>query len=181
VDTSNWINLGILVMTGLVGLLSWLGSRNAAKEAREDQKVANAAADRSASAAEDANKIQARMIEIEDQRHQKAVTEAKKAVLVARLDRTSKPDGRPVNHWDLVVSNHGAATARNLEVEIAGKPFGIPESASSCSSMREILIDRGGEVKWPLPGDREFRPPFECKLEWDDDSGVRGNWRSMLT
>jgi hypothetical protein len=180
-DISNWINLGILVMTALVGILTWLGSRNAAREARQDQEAANAAADRSASAAEEANKIQTRLVEIEEQRHQQAALDEKKAALTASLDRTRKPSGQLINHWDLVVSNQGAATARNLAIKLKDKPFDPIRSASSPSRVCEIVIGPGAEIKCPVPGDAEFRPPFECELSWDDDSGIRGSWRSTLT
>jgi hypothetical protein len=180
-DTSNWINLGILVVTGLAGILAWLGSRSAAREARQDQEAANAAADRSASAAEEANKIQARMVEIEEQRHQQAALDEKKAVLIARLDRAWHSSGRLVNHWELVVSNRGAATARNLAIKLKDKPFEAIKSPCSPSRACEIVIGPGAEIKRPLPGDAEFRPPFECELSWDDDSGIRGSWKSMLT
>src|SRR5438132_7737148 len=96
-DSSNWINFGILVVTGLVGILTWWGTRQSAREARAYQEGACAAANRSASAAEKAAGDQRRMVEIESQRHTEAALEAKRARLHAERTRKSvfrfgKPD-----------------------------------------------------------------------------------------
>ena len=64
--TSNWINLAILVATVLAAI--W--ARKSAKEAGRQQDKANEAAQRSASAAEQANTIRFRILEIQEQQQQ---------------------------------------------------------------------------------------------------------------
>ena len=177
-NTSNLINLGILLVTALVGILTWLGSRNAAREAQRDQKAANAAADRSASAAEEANRIQTRIVAIEEERQRQTALNEKKALLLARRD----PSSKFASMWDLVVCNQGAATARNLVVTLAGKPFDMVDSGGASSPKCRSVIAPGGQMRHLLvSGGTEIRPPFECDLSWDDDSGIRGSWKSTLT
>jgi len=176
-DTSNVINLGILVVTGLVGILTWLGSRRSAREARRDQEAANAAATRSADAAEEANKIQMRIVRLEEQTRQQADMDAKKASLVGTLERSSQFGSL----CDLVVSNQGAAPARNLRIKLGGKPIDVRGSAAQSPSDCADVIGPGAQIRCLLQQSPSVRRPLPCELSWDDESGIPGTWKTTLT
>lgn len=180
---SNWINFGLLCMTALVGLLSWLGSRKSAKEARADQEEANAAARRSAIAAEEATKLQARIVQLEEARQSQSEIDARRARLHA--ERTSKDVfrfNRPEKDSYLTIFNSGQSSASRLEVFVNQKPLNeyqefhpkLPERASIGSNGRLDLLMMffvGGALQLP----------FEVRLAWDDSSGSRGEWAGTIS
>lgn len=108
---SNLINLAILFVTSLVGILAWLGARHSAREARQDQQRASEAALRSASAAEDATRLQGRMVELEEQRARDTAAESLQAALSAEYAREQQlnASGRPQNDFFVIIKNQGKA------------------------------------------------------------------------
>jgi len=182
-NASNWINLGILVVTALVGILAWVRARKAAREAHDDQESATKSATRSAAAAEAANEIQMRLVEIEEQRQEGASLEVREAKLSARIDREPRYRAGRVATTDyyLVVSNAGRAGASNLEIKLGGKAIDEQPGVRMRQASFEMSIGPSGDIRFPLAVSRGWAPPFECQLAWDDDSGVRGAWQGTLT
>jgi hypothetical protein len=181
-DISNWINLGIFVVTALVGILAWLGTRQAAREARSSQEAANAAAARSASAAEDATRLQRRMVEIESQRHEEAALDARRARLKAEKTRREVHRFNRIYHDDcLTIFNTGRVTAVRLDVRVNDRPLAeydefpikLPDNASVGPDGRLdllFMLFMGGRL----------RVPFDVRLTWDDESGLRGDWNGTV-
>ena len=182
-DLSNWINLGILIVTAGLGTLSWWSARQSAREARADQEAAASAASRSALAAEEVALLQARIVAMESQRHEEAAFEARRARLHAEgtttpVDRHGRPDREKL----LTIINSGQATARRLEIRVEGRALGtynefyggLPADAS---------IGPGGHLDLPyvLFRNGDLRVPFSVALAWDDDSEMRGEWSGSVT
>ena len=180
-EISNWINFGILFVTALVGVLCWLGARNAAREAREDQRIANDAAKRSASAAEEANTIQTRFVEIEESREsasaaaaEKAALAAKRAILTAQIKKRSPGSV-------LVIRNSGPACAREIEVLMNESPLNeYREFDTTLPAGSEIAPGGTLELPYVLFRNGKLWPPFHVALSWSDDSDQRGTWDSSL-
>jgi len=182
-DVSNWINIGILAATLLAGFLSWLGARQSARKARKAQDQANFAAQRSAAAAEDAARAQARMLDLEQLRQADAALDVKRAKLHA--EKTSREVHRfdkPAKDWYLTILNSGQSAARALQVLANGRQLGdyrefidkLPPNASIGANGRLDLM-----IAFYMQG--KLYPPFELTLTWDDDSGIRGQWAGTIT
>jgi len=180
-NESNWDNLGILVtalgivVTALVGILLWLGARKAAREARKDQGVANDAAQRSASVAEEENTIQTQRLQIEELRQRGAALAAKKAILRAEISK----------HWPgrtLVIRNSGPVHAREIEVLVNSVPINkYEEFMTQLPSDAQIAPDGAIELEFVLfRKDGKLNPPFRVSVSWSDDSDQRGTWESSL-
>jgi hypothetical protein len=176
-DATNWINLGLLAITGIVGVLSWRGARQAAKEAHTDQQAANLAAVRSASAAEQANTIQKRLVEIEEKRERQKAVSSKKAILTAAIQRSGDKSS-----YALIVSNRGACPAKDIEVFVNDQPLNdwkefltkIPEDCKigpGGTFQSIFLLFRAGKLM----------PPYHVILRWSDESSARRGWESTLT
>jgi len=176
-DATNWINLGLLAITGIVGVLSWRGARQAAKEARTDQQAANFAAVRSASAAEQANTIQKRLVEIEEKRERQKAVSSKKAALTAAIQRSGDKIG-----YDLVVSNRGACPAKDIEVFVNNQPLNDWEEFQP-KIPEDCKIGPGGTFQsfFVLFRAGKLNLPYHVTLQWSDESSARGFWESTLT
>jgi hypothetical protein len=179
-DASNWINLGILTVTALVGILAWLGARHAALEARKQQQEANAAATRSASAAEEATRLQAKALELEESRQQDAAISATKANVTAELIA----DGGKTS---LLLSNRGGAMATNLSIEVKPETnIASIQLTKNCNHFavstppQDLKLASGSTFGYQAIINRGFHPPFDVAIEWDDDSGQRGRWEGTL-
>jgi hypothetical protein len=176
-DATNWINLGLLVVTALVGILAWMGARRSAREAHNSQMEAVEEAKRSAHASEVANTIHARMVELEEQRQTEYNTESRRAILRAEYTEESR-DFLFMSY--LIISNEGMETARNIEITLGDKPFlhyHVPKLTES-RPVSAVTVGPGAHVK--LFCSQQVLPA-RCALEWDDDSGRRGRWTHTLT
>lgn len=183
IELSNWINFGILTVTALVGVLTWLGARRSAREALESQNEAVRAAGRSASAAETANTIQTRLVEIEEQRQQDSAMEATRAVLVAEVERIPRVlgSGKEIKDFHLVVRNLGVAAAERLDIRLEGKPIAEHGRAMARQPVSEMIVGARSRLHFPLTVTPDWGPPFVCELAWEDDSGMPGRWKGTLT
>lgn len=184
-DISNWINLGILIVTAFLGILSWLGARQSSREAQESQEQASTAAARSAAAAEDVAKLQRRIVEIETQRHEEAALDARRAKLHAELAKKTVPhgyDGKSSRSESfLVIANSGHAGARRIKITLNHKP--ISEYDEFVNRLPpDCSIGPGGriELHYMLLREGKLCPPFTVALEWEDESPIRGAWAGTV-
>ena len=167
IETSNWINLGILLVTGVVGILSWIGARKSAKEAGRQQVQANEAATRSADAAEKA-------VKIEEERQKQADMQSRKAHLACSVDKRQVfRHGRSQiigDEWWLVIKNTGAASAVDVKILLNGRPI------DECHEFQGKFPEQF-EISPKSSFERKFEPskqlhqPFNVELSWSDDSG----------
>jgi hypothetical protein len=184
-DASNWINLGILTVTALVGILAWLGARHAALEARKQQQEANAAATRSASAAEEATRLQAKALELEESRQQDTLLDSRRAKLRCTIEREQKfsSSGKLQNDTYLVIANNGQSAARNIQASIGGDSFDDCGQILNDQPIGTYVIGSESELRFHLClyMGGGIHPPFETAISWDDESGVRGQWEGTVT
>ncbi len=174
-DWSNWINIGILVVTFLVGILAYLGAKRAANKAHKDQQEANAAALRSATAAEIATRLQAKIVELEETRQQKMLLDAQKARLQVSIKQKE-------NNPCLTIENHGQAAAQNLSMFISGDSVDNIDEISKPIPIASYTVDpkTSVEILYLRKHTGGLQPPFHTFLEWDDDSGTRGHWEGKV-
>jgi type II secretory pathway pseudopilin PulG len=182
---SNLLNVGILAVTALVGILAWLGARKSAREAREDQARANAAADRSAEAAEEALRLQRRVVELEEQRARETATDTQRAVLDAKYVREQRmtANGKLQSEFFVNVRNKGQATARDLRVVVDGVPADEHDQVMLNRPMSECTVGAGGELRLRLTLHLGggLSAPFDVSIDWSDESGIPGHWEGTLS
>jgi hypothetical protein len=183
-ELSNWINLGILGVTALVGILAWLGARKSAKEAHKDQRDANAAAVRSANAAEEATRLQNRIVEIEEQREDQAGQLERRAALRARYERDQRITsvGKIQTSFFVVVENTGRASARNLQIVVDGTPVDDHRQVMLDRPSSECVVGPGGELRLGLSLylGGGLHTPFDVAIDWEDGTGELGHWEGTL-
>lgn len=181
-DWSNWINIGIMCATALAGFLSWLGARTSAREANAALRQSVNAAQKSALAAEESARLQAKIVEIEELRSGDAAIESRKAVLHAErkmvdVHRFDKPEKDSY----LSIINTGKAGASNVEILVNDQPIAeFTEFLTRLPPAPSIGANGHLDVRYePLLG-RSLRSSFQVRLSWDDESGVRGTWSGTI-
>jgi hypothetical protein len=182
VDTSNLINLGIFLITALVGILAWAGARAAAREAQAEQQRATTAAARSAAAAEEATKLQARVLQIESQRHEEAAIESRRAKLRAeKQTRSHQRNQRTIHEHFLAICNDGEGEARHVHVLVNGNPIGDLVEFNHTKLPEAASIGPRSEVTFYIREGGSNYPPFRVEITWSDDSPIKGNWSGAIT
>lgn len=181
-DWSNWINIGILCVTALAGILSWLGARTSAIEANSALRDSVNAARKSAEAAEESARLQAKIVEIEQQRSGDAAIESRMARLhaVRKLVDVHRFD-KPEKDSHLSIINTGKAAALNVEILIDGRP--VREFAEFGNRLPQApSIGTNGHLDLPYVrfSGGSLGISFQVHLSWDDDSGVRGSWTGTI-
>jgi hypothetical protein len=159
-DTSNRINLGLL----LASILSCVISVWAARKANRHQKASSVAAERSASAAERSEQHANTLVGIEQRRDIDVAIGAQKARLRAQLEN----EGTAMRPVRLIrIYNDGNAAARNIRLAIHGHPS-IGEKLEAST-----VIAAGGSFRLYLSA-RGNPPNGKAVLEWDDETEQRG-------
>ena len=184
-DISNRINLGILAVTALVGILAWLGARKAAREAGRQQDKANAAAERSASAAEQANDVHSEILRIEQERHEETKLQSKRAILRAEIVTKEVPRYGRSDTIDkelyFVIKNSGAAAAHKVGIMINDKPFNDFKEFER-KFPDDVVIGAGADYRigFSLTMKSELLSRFCIALSWSDDL-VEDSWQTTLS
>jgi hypothetical protein len=178
-DTSNQINLGILILTGVGCALTiyW------ARKANNAQLRANTAADRSAAAAEQSVRLQHEALAIEKQRQSDEAMEAQRASLRAEIVRKNiTVSGAPRTEHCITITNDSRyAIACNVRYFANGKPLSEYRECRTAVPEGEV-IHPGGKVELLLKsgGSDALSSPFKLRLVWDDDSGRDREWEGPL-
>ena len=118
--------------------------------------------------------IQARLLRIEEQRETDRLGQTRRAALRAEMPQNER------GSWRLYVTNDGLAEARNVRVTMDGKPFTEHGAFVEGDEIGNV-IGPGGENSCSLAIDRRCSPPFDLELNWEDDSGTPGRYRTTLT
>ncbi|MBZ4669363.1 MAG: hypothetical protein JG775_2516 [Defluviitaleaceae bacterium] len=125
------------------------------------------------------NEIQQRLVHIEEQREYDRKIKSRQANLHAELRKEERG-------YKLYLINSGESEARNIRVEINGKPlrYGVFETGQDGVGIYGSLpsyVSSNSEVSyfiWPSP---ECFPSFEIEVKWDDDYQKDRSYKSILT
>lgn len=121
-----------------------------------------------------ANRLQERLVSIEEQREQEAKAAESRADLRAIIGKTSQGTDK------LIVSNHGNSEAYNIRIELDGKPFSEHCAETSGSKLPDMIGPRS-EISCLLSTHFECSPPFDLKILWDDKLGKDHVYKTSLT
>jgi len=129
---------------------------------------------KSSQAQREANAVQKRIVEIEEQREREKLFEAKQANLRAELRKVERRTYR------LYLVNHGKAEAHNIRIKLDGTPL-----AEHCAAVQNdrmpVFLGPGAECSVLLAISSVCAPPFEIEITWDDDYGTDRTYRTTLT
>jgi hypothetical protein len=151
-------------------IVSWVGVVIAALSLL----VAIVAIVKSGRAQHEANAAQRRIVEIEEQREQTRQADLTQAKLRPALRKDGNTD-------ILYVKNIGAAEARNIRVELDGRPLSEHPVKPLLYPM-PALAGPDSEISCPLNTNLDTPdPPWEIKITWDDASGKDRTYCSTLT
>lgn len=116
---------------------------------------------------------------IDRRREKDRVRDSKTATLQAVL----KHESHPVGHKNklhtsiyLVIKNTGQAAARNIDVELDGRPWLEHKAMPEGGMTEHPTLGPGAEIKLIL----YRKPPNHIALTWNDDSGEPGKYDSTL-
>ena len=117
--------------------------------------------------------LQERLFTLESARERDRVLHAKRAQLEAAIVHLG-------SDYRLVVQNSGEAEARAVKVLVDDKS--LAESGAVLLSKDEevTLFGPGVQVRYIMPIVMGSPMRYDVQLEWEDDSGQPGRWRSQL-
>lgn len=152
-DAPSWAAVFVSVVALLVSVVSlWQSSR----------------------AQREANAIQRRLVEIEEQRERDKQLSAMKASLRPELRKTERGSDR------LYIANSGDAGARNVRVSLDGLPLKGHPAAVHGDDMPAHVRPRS-EVSCLVAFTVGRAPPLDIEVRWDDDFGADRAYRRTLT
>lgn len=118
--------------------------------------------------------IQARILEIEEQRERDKRLSASRASLRPELRKTASGSHR------LYLVNSGMAAARNVRVMLDGQPLSEHPAAVQGNEM-PTRVEPNSEVSCLLAFTFACSPPFDIEVRWEDDSGTDRLYTGTLT
>ena len=123
---------------------------------------------------EEQTRLQARMVELEEQRAHERQLYQKRAMLKAELIRKdSKPHIR--------IENRGASEARNIRGTLNGKPLKEHDCTKSLfQPINSIGANSDTRIPIRLLLQVKGQPPFDLVLHWDDDIGTDHTYSTTL-
>ena len=136
--------------------------------------VAVVALVKSSRAQHKASAAQQRIVEIAEQRERDRRSQAFQAILHPELRSTAK------HTYRLYLVNHGAAEARNIRIEMDGRPLLEHPAAVSNDPMPDF-VGPHSEISCLLGLHMGCSPPFRIGITWADDSGQDRTYDTALT
>ncbi len=123
------------------------------------------------------SRMQQRVVRIEEQREQERRSQSLQASL--------RPELRGGGSSRLCLINHGAAEARNIRVEMDGKPLAQHPTTVEGDPM-PIFVGPYGEICCSFAASsalwfHDIGPSFKIKITWDDDFGQNRTYWTTLT
>lgn len=122
---------------------------------------------------DEANKLQRKLVYIEEQRERDQKAELLQANLHAQLIKVGKG-------YRLFLHNSGKAEARNIRIKLDGVPFEDHYAFLKGSSIPSC-IGPDSEVSLPFATSLGCGPSFEIEVQWDDDYSKDRVYKSTLT
>jgi hypothetical protein len=173
VTTSDWIAaVSLLISTGL-GVWSYLRERDHAHTERAAKDAADQLSAQYLEVKTLYLKIQEQLLEIERERDRNRTASLKKAELRGSLERLSSHTHR------FVVANRGPADAKNIRVFIDGTPVDQHDSVMNRDGIPSTIAKRD-KASCQMCFTLQTAPPFNLRIEWEDDSGEPGVLESIL-
>jgi hypothetical protein len=124
--------------------------------------------------------LQERLVELETARERDRVRAARRAFVVASIERETRTHTRtPSTSLFLRLSNEGRAGAREIRVFVNGKP--LVEDEMIIPGEPEITeLGAGATARYFLLPTHNTPPVMNIRLTWVDNSGESGEWTSQL-
>jgi hypothetical protein len=119
------------------------------------------------------NKMQARLLELEEARERDRLAEGSRADVTARMVRSSQ-SGR------LYVFNVGPTPARNIRVILDGKPISQHPYIHQGQELIGVL-GPGAQKEFIVVTWDGMPTHFHCQVSWENLHGEPGAWESELT
>ncbi len=129
------------------------------------------------------HKLQARIVALEEAREKDRLAEKKKANLTANIEKEvliSRNGRKQTNQHFLYIENSGNSEARNIKVNLDGKP--LLEHSTILKNTEEITqVGPNSDFRYLLVLSMQGRPPSSIEITWEDDSGEPGKYSTTLT
>jgi hypothetical protein len=119
------------------------------------------------------NRLQARMLELEEARERDRLAEGSRAQVSAMMRRSSG-SGR------LYIDNSGPAAARNIRVTLDDKPIDKHPYIHEGQELIAVL-GPGAHSEFIVKTHDAMPTAFHCQIAWDNPNGDRGFWESELS
>ncbi len=125
----------------------------------------------------ESNDLQARLVELEEEREADRLHMQQAADLTAHLEKRPGKNGRRTM---LVLRNEGNATAEDVRVEFDGDRI---DEHGSVHYDKPIISKIGSGAESPIlvSVHAQHHPPFEVKVTWTDATGKNNSFETILT
>ncbi|NLV92167.1 MAG: hypothetical protein GX030_07235 [Firmicutes bacterium] len=134
--------------------------------------VSGVSLSKSSRAQNEANKLQQKLVQIEEQRERDRTTELLQADLHATLVKDDKS-------YRLLLVNSGKAKAQNLRIRLDRVP--LENHCAFAGQPAPPHIGPNSQASIHLAIALDCRPPYEIEVKWDDDFGKDRVYESTLT
>jgi len=161
-------------------LVEWFG--RADKTALAAFVLSLAACIGSAVAWRKSHNVQKRQVAMEEKRERDRLIEKKKARLLAEIVREDVVRGTHAGTAHrLSITNKGQAEARDIKLTIDGKPI-LEHPAIPHRVLQEFhILGPGSSAQFPVAVTRATHLPWQVEVDWTDDSGEPGHYRTIVT
>jgi hypothetical protein len=119
------------------------------------------------------NRLQERLLKVEQSRERDRVTESQSAKLRAWVDRAGRTERQ-------IVINEGQSEARAVKTLLDGLPIvGHPLVPQGVEEVTHL--GPGAHAEYLLAVSMGAPATVQIEVEWEDDTGEPGRWRSQLS
>lgn len=163
-ETSNWINLGILIVALTAAIAAWVGASRSNKQAT-----------RSSDAAVRANRIQDEMLEIHKATHaDRRIDEKRASLKVEHKAILHSLTNAVYTEYFFHITNSGKCTAENIRLRVEGIEIEDAVSLVRPLSMDGLVVGPDSTVNIKhggFKGDLRRKRPVTVTVSWRDESG----------
>jgi hypothetical protein len=123
--------------------------------------------------AEAQTRLQGRLLALESARERDRLLHARRARLGAEITHSG-------HDYRLVIRNHGDAEARAVRVIVDDKSLAEHDVISLSEDEEVTMLGPGVDVRYIMAIVMGSPMRYDVRIEWEDDSGEPGRWRSQL-